>query len=214
MATYYVAVNGQHTGPFTVEQLSGMNLTPDTLVWNDSMPNWTEAGKVAELQSLFYAPQPGYQQQPMYQQPGYQQQGYQYLQVNQRTVGFGEAIKLFFSNYATFYGRSSRSEYWFVTLFNFLVVIILYILAIITAFSSLGTSGLILGLLSVYYLATIIPSLALCWRRLHDIGKSGGWYFIGLIPIVGPILLLVWFCTESQPYENEYGPVPNTDSEY
>lgn len=212
MATYYVAVNGQHTGPFTVEQLAGMNLTPYTLVWNDSMINWTEAGKVAELQSLIYAPQPSHQQQPLYQQQG----GYQYPQVNQRTVGFGEAIKLFFSNYATFYGRSSRSEFWFAWLFNFLVSFGISFLGTIFSIAarSLEIYYLFTALVWIYSLIVFVPNLAICWRRLHDTGKSGGWYFIGLIPIIGWILMLVWFCTESQPYENEYGSVPNTDSEY
>lgn len=207
MATYYVAVNGQHTGPYTLDQLSQLNISPDTLVWNDSMPNWTEAGKVAELQSLFHASQPGYQQ------PGYHPNYTQPLE--QRTVGFGEAVKRFFSNYATFTGRASRSEYWFATLFNCIVTWPLCFIYIILVFKSdLETANLVYGIISLYGLATLVPNLAIVWRRLHDTGRSGAWYFIGFIPLIGAILLLIYFCQESQPYENEYGPVPNTDSEY
>lgn len=58
-------------------------------------------------------------------------------------------------------------------------------------------------------LALLLPSLGLCVRRLHDIGKSGWWIFISLIPIVGWIILLVWYCKDSQMAPNEYGDVPN-----
>jgi uncharacterized membrane protein YhaH (DUF805 family) len=58
----------------------------------------------------------------------------------------------------------------------------------------------------VISLALFLPTLAVTWRRLHDIGKSGGWFFIGLVPLVGWILLLVWFCRDSQPGENRFGP--------
>lgn len=58
-------------------------------------------------------------------------------------------------------------------------------------------------------LALLLPSLGLTVRRLHDIGKCGWWIFISLIPIVGWILLIVWYCKDSQMETNEYGPVPN-----
>lgn len=58
-------------------------------------------------------------------------------------------------------------------------------------------------------LALLLPSLGLCVRRLHDIGKSGWWWLLALIPIVGAIILIVWFCKDSQPTENQYGPIPN-----
>lgn len=207
MATYYLAVNGQSYGPYSVEQLAGMNLTPASLVWNETMPDWVAASTVPELQSLFYQtpPQPVQQAgQQQYQQPVY---------GVQRAVGFGEAIKMFFSNYATFSGRSSRSEFWYVTLFNFLVSIAITMLGVI--FIAVSPSYEMIVALKVvnwiYSLAVLIPGLALAWRRLHDIGKSGGWWFIWLIPLVGAILLLVWFCTASDPEENEYGPVPNVE---
>ena len=57
-------------------------------------------------------------------------------------------------------------------------------------------------------MALLIPSLAIIWRRLHDIGKSGAFFFCGFIPIVGIILLIVWWCQDSQSGENQYGPNP------
>lgn len=58
-------------------------------------------------------------------------------------------------------------------------------------------------------LAFLLPSLGIAVRRLHDIGKSGWWMFISLIPLIGAIILLVWWCKDSQMEPNEYGPVPN-----
>jgi uncharacterized membrane protein YhaH (DUF805 family) len=113
---------------------------------------------------------------------------------------FDEAIKSYFNNYAAFSGRARRSEFWFAVLFVFLVGLGAQVLDIILFGTQTG----------LFYVVTLlgffIPSLALAWRRLHDIGKSGGYYFIGLIPIVGWILLLIWLTTDSQPVKNQYGP--------
>ena len=101
--------------------------------------------------------------------------------------------------YADFSGRARRTEYWMFALFN---VIISVVLSIIDNFAGTGYLGMI------YSLAVLIPGLAVCVRRLHDIGKSGWYYFIGLIPIIGAIILLVWFCTEGEPQSNAWGPDP------
>ena len=103
-------------------------------------------------------------------------------------------------NYANFNGRARRKEYWMFVLFNILFVIATFIVDYI-----LGTSPL---LYVIYILAVIIPSIAVTVRRLHDIGKSGWWYFICLVPIIGGIWLLVLLCTDGTPGVNNYGPSP------
>jgi uncharacterized membrane protein YhaH (DUF805 family) len=103
-------------------------------------------------------------------------------------------------NYANFNGRARRKEYWMFALFNVLFV---FVAAIIDYF--LGTFPMIY---CIYLLAIVIPSIAVLVRRLHDIGKSGWWFFIGLIPLVGAIWLLVLLCTDGNPGENSYGPSP------
>lgn len=109
-------------------------------------------------------------------------------------------------HYADFTGRARRSEYWYFVLFNFIVSILI------------GLSlGVIAGLLNVpalvylvhlWSLAVFIPSLAVSVRRLHDIGRSGWWLLLSLIPLIGAIILIIWHCTDSQPGANQYGPNP------
>ena len=121
-------------------------------------------------------------------------------------VSFGEAVSRAFSNYATFQGRARRSEFWWFYLFNVLAGIATTLLdnalGITFAMSIQGPISLIVGLFMV------LPLLALIVRRLHDVGKCGWWWFIGLIPIVGPIILLVYIVTDSEPNDNQYGPSP------
>ncbi len=103
-------------------------------------------------------------------------------------------------NYFTFTGRARRKAYWMFVLFNIIAAVIANIID-----SVIGTGGIIGGL---YSLAVLIPGIALGVRRLHDIGKSGWWMLIALVPLIGIIVLLVFACTDSQPGENAYGPNP------
>jgi len=114
-----------------------------------------------------------------------------------------------FKKYATFTGRARRSEYWYFVLMNFLVTLVLYALVFVSAAAGSGLFAMIFGaLIVIYALGSIIPSLALLVRRLHDSGKSGWFYFVSLIPLAGPIWLLVLLATDSTPGDNEYGPNP------
>ena len=113
-------------------------------------------------------------------------------------------------NYANFDGRARRSEYWYYTLMNVIIVIALEILLGVGAMVS-SVLAIIVGLLLVVYaIGTLVPSIAVMVRRLHDIGKSGWWYFIALIPLAGPIWLIVLLATDSQEGTNEYGVNPKT----
>lgn len=120
-----------------------------------------------------------------------------YTNVQQsNSVSFGGAIKLFFKNYANFTGRASRGEYWWVFLFNVIISTVLGIIPLI---------GWILGIL--YSLAMFVGGLSLCIRRLHDTGKSWPHILIFLIPIAGPIILIVWLCKASDG-DNRWGSGP------
>lgn len=108
-------------------------------------------------------------------------------------MDFMTAVKTCFAKYADFNGRATRSEYWYFFLFNFIVGIVL---------------GWIPFLGWLVSLALLVPSLAVAWRRLHDMGKSGAFYLFILIPLVGWIFVLIWLCKETQPGDNQYGPQP------
>lgn len=108
---------------------------------------------------------------------------------------------LAFKRYADFSGRSRRKEYWYFTLFNILTFTLC--LSLDLAMISSGSSMAIFSM--TYSLASLIPGLAVTIRRLHDIGKSGWNLLLGLIPLVGAIILLIYYTTDSQPTTNRYG---------
>ena len=113
-------------------------------------------------------------------------------------MDFGTAIKTCFNKYADFEGQAVRSEYWFFTLFIYLVYIVLYAVTFWIVISTLPEEGIAKFLISIpviWGFATLIPHLAVGVRRLHDIGKSGWWLLIVLTGI-GAIVIIIWFCTE------------------
>ena len=116
------------------------------------------------------------------------------------------------NHYADFDGRARRKEYWMFVLWFF--VIYLAFVVFNTILISIGSdvtntlSMVVSVIFSLGCLAITIPNLALAVRRLHDTGKSGWFLLIGLIPFVGGIILLVFYCMDSQPGDNEYGPNP------
>jgi len=106
-------------------------------------------------------------------------------------------LKVVKENYANFDGRARRKEYWMFVLFN---VIISTILSMIEPTVYL-----------IYVLAILVPSIAVGVRRLHDVGKSGWFMFIALVPIIGGIWLLILACTDGDSGDNEYGSNPKTE---
>ena len=121
-------------------------------------------------------------------------------------MDFMEAIRSGLSRYVDFGTRSSRSEYWFWTLFVIVGQIALAILAGIFGAIGLGALGGILY--AIFYLGILLPSLAVSIRRLHDLGKTGWLILIAFIPIIGPIFLIVWFVTAGEESENRFGANP------
>ncbi len=107
-------------------------------------------------------------------------------------------------NYVGFSGRAGRTEYWMFVLFNFIIWVALAILLAITH------SVFFYILLLLYVLATIVPGLAVAWRRMQDTGRNGLFILLGLIPFVGGIIVLVFMLLPGTPGPNEFGPEPSS----
>ena len=117
----------------------------------------------------------------------------------------GAWFKRGIENYINFSGRAERREYWYLLLFSTLISIGLTIL---DAFF-FGFSPEDLGFLStIFFIFCFLPSISIGVRRLHDIGKSGWWLLLIFIPLIGAIILLIWFCTKGHEASNAYGPEP------
>ncbi len=114
-------------------------------------------------------------------------------------MGFVQAISSGFSNYVNFSDRASRSEYWFWVLF----VLIADVVAIAID-AAIGKQIIT----SLFGLAVLLPGLGVTVRRLHDLDRTGWWIFLGLIPLVGAIILIIWFCSKGTDGPNRFGPDP------
>ncbi|HHV22218.1 MAG TPA: DUF805 domain-containing protein [Propionibacterium sp.] len=198
-----------------------------------SQPSAPNAYGQSNYQQPGYEPQgyaqPGYgapaHGQPAYGQQAYAMQpyagGYDEAHPPRPSVGFVDAIKLMFKNYANFYGRSSKSEFWWAYLAYMVAFSVPYILAVIIggglgsagAEGAAGVVGGLFGLIAlVILLGSAVPLLANMVRRLHDTGRSGWYYFMSLIPLAGPIILLVMLAGDSRPegvrFDNPDGTQP------
>ena len=127
-------------------------------------------------------------------------------------IGFADAVKLGFTRYVDFSGRSSRAEFWWWFLFGSILGLVGFIVDIGAGLivSGIGVVGLI------FALVLLIPNLAIGVRRLHDVNRSGwwllgpilGWFLLVLPGLVFTILFVIWACTRSHDEENKYGPSP------
>ncbi len=112
------------------------------------------------------------------------------------------------TNYFGFSGRARRRELWSFALIHFLVFVVLAFLDSILSGGGIEGYGILSGL---YWLATLLPSLAVGVRRLHDTGRSGLWILISFVPILGALVLIVFFLLDSEPGTNQYGSNPKLE---
>jgi uncharacterized membrane protein YhaH (DUF805 family) len=116
---------------------------------------------------------------------------------------FFEAISSGFRNYVGFSGRASRSEFWYWILFTVLVSIVTSIIDL-----EVLSSSSISPFSSIWSLVTFLPSLAMGVRRLHDTDRSGWWWLLSFIPLIGIIVLIVFWCSAGTRGPNRFGPDP------
>ncbi|MCI6536129.1 DUF805 domain-containing protein [uncultured Eubacterium sp.] len=170
--------------------------------------------------------QESYQQQPDFQQQSQSYNGQVYEQPvmasqniqpsagmsQKRTAqrggydkgnGLMGSYRAYWKNIVNFKDRTRRKDFWQVWLMNILISVLFFILKLIPVL------GIVFGIISlVYTIACILPQLAMSVRRLHDSGKSGFLLLLALIPIVGGIIVLIFFLQDSEPGENKYGRNP------
>ena len=132
-------------------------------------------------------------------------------------MDFTQAVRTVYRKYATFDGRAARSEYWWFVLFSFLAAVAV---GIVERALGLGYGSFMHGggrvsmvyqggiLSSLWWLANLLPSLAVAVRRLHDTDRSGWWLLIAFVPLIGAIVLLVFFCTRGTSGPNRFGTDP------
>lgn len=117
-------------------------------------------------------------------------------------MDFVTAIKTCFRKYVTFEGRASRAEYWLFVLFTAIVSVIAAIIDDQLAPSGQGAFSLIVSI------PLLLPGIAVAVRRLHDTNRSGWWYLLVFVPLVGFVVLLVWFCQRGTQGANRFGDDP------
>ena len=113
------------------------------------------------------------------------------------------------SKFADFSGRARRREYWTFVLVNCLIAMLLLILGLAFGEDSPASNIMV----TIFYLIMLVPNLSVSVRRLHDIGKSGWYMFLSLIPLIGGLILLIWSLMDSEPGENQYGKNPKEGQE-
>lgn len=135
-------------------------------------------------------------------------------------IGFFEAIQTCLKKYAIFNGRARRSEFWYFYLFVFIISVCLSTLASLLSVhpydyiseeeyrAAMLPSNIIRIIFYVASIGLFVPNLSVCIRRLHDVGKSGWFYLLNFIPIIGQIILLIWYVKDSDVEANRYGVSP------
>ncbi|WP_375174899.1 DUF805 domain-containing protein [Pseudooceanicola sp.] len=133
-------------------------------------------------------------------------------------MGFSEAVKTCLRKYVTFSGRATRPEFWWFVLFFFLVIVIGGVIdlvlfgesttAVTDTGASVGSETDFTPFTTIFGLLILLPYISVAVRRLHDTGRSGWWYWLGLIPLVGIIILIVWFASKGTTGSNKYGEDP------
>jgi uncharacterized membrane protein YhaH (DUF805 family) len=186
LSQWYVVLDGKREGPFSIDDLkrlaAGKPFPSDTLVWSEGMANWSPLNTTdlsRELASAIAPPS----------LPASVALHSASAAGAEAALGFVDAIKTCFRKYAVFEGRAGLAEYWWFFLFLVLCMFVVWIP--------------FLGWLLL--LALIIPSISVTVRRLHDTDRSGWWYLITFVPLVGFIVLVIFLVQKGTEGKNRFG---------
>lgn len=190
---WYYAVEGASNGPISEaefdELVASGTIRSDTLVWQEGMEDW-----------LPYARAQGTQSTAAF--PPHAPVGSDHDPARDDANTFVGALKDGFARYVDFKTRSTRSQYWWFTLWSIIFGIVTGIIDVALGMGDTGPIGMISSLV------LFLPSIAVAIRRLHDIGRSGWWMLLVFIPLIGWIVLIVFYCTKSEGTANRWGPEP------
>lgn len=203
--SWFYAQNGERQGPVSEAEAQRLvedgTIGPDTLVWSEGMENWAKASTVLPAMGGTPPTPPPFAPTSVTESPaGAGNNSYGYAPAGDHPTDFQNSVRTVFRKYATFSGRARRPEYWWFVLFSIIASIVLSIIDIM-----LFTGDVDL-LSTIFSLATLIPSIAVGARRLHDIGRTGWWLLLSFIPIIGWIILIIWLAKKGDEHPNEYGP--------
>ncbi len=192
---WFYVVGSERKGPLTADQMAALRsagvIDEATLVWTDGMAGWAPLSDTPLHAGPNFPPVPG--------ASPYAGAGAETI-YDPPVAGFGEAISTCFRKYVTFSGRANRPEFWWFTLFGVLGGIAASIVD--AAIFRSADYGPLNGLFS---LAMLLPSLAVSIRRLHDTDRRGWWVLLHFVPLIGTIILIIWFCGRGTPGRNRFG---------
>jgi uncharacterized membrane protein YhaH (DUF805 family) len=227
---WHFSKDGQVKGPYDDEQFKALcevgTINAATYVWKPSYPDWVRLAESDFRYKSMVAPPPAAPRPGPSAGPAYHASGHSTAYTDAYAPSnsdyevedislWGYFTRALTSKYVDFQGRARRKEYWGFILFNVLVLIAVTIIGILidTAVGNIGSRGeevpvVFLILLGIYYLGTLLPSLAILGRRLHDINLSAWFILLAFIPYVGGIIIFVMTVLSSYPGRNKYGPSP------
>lgn len=213
-AAWYYAVGSEQRGPASTDDVALLigrgEIGPDTLVWREGMSEWAAAraslpGSMVPQSWVdgMSAPVTGAATAPGFGQAPNADGAAHAAGATYHPTQLVDVIRTVFGRYVQFSGRARRSEYWYWILFIVLVSIALSVVdGVIFGF---GDSDLaFLG--PLFSLGTFLPSLAVGFRRMHDLGRSAWWLLLALIPLIGSLILIYWFAQRGDEGDNQYGP--------
>lgn len=214
-AQWYYLKGSEQSGPVGQDQIRALaasgQIDRNTLVWTQTMANWLPLGETDLARQIGggpgqVAPAPAQWSAPTSPAAsgaarGAVGAGTADYGAPAASPGFVDAIKICFSKFVTFSGRASRPEFWYFYLFY--MIVLLAAVALDAYIVSTGSSFAFTS--SIAALALVLPTISAVVRRLHDTDRSGWYYWMALIPLVGVIILIVFLCQPGTAGRNKYG---------